>query len=134
MKQIAIYIVFIGLLVSCTQNDGRIGPIFGKWQLKEVQTGDSSVACETVFYSFQSNIVQLRHLLPDHGVEWFTGFFTHTDDELLIEIKNGNKVYLKEVFLLPDTTVLFKIEELDGKKMTLRNGDGVIYRLHRFGP
>jgi len=135
MKRIVIYIVFIALLASCTQNDGRIGSIFGKWQLREIQIGDNNVACDHVFYSFQSNIVQLRRLHSDYGVEWFTGFFTHTDDELLLEIKNcNNKWYIREFFFLPDTTVLFKVEELDGKKMTLRDSDNVIYRLRRFGP
>ena len=138
MKRIALYIIiFIGLLVSCTQNNGNIGPLFGKWQLREIQTEDNLTAYDSIFYNFQSNIVQLQHLNPYHGIISFpplTGFFTHTADELVLDIRNCDTWYIQRYFYLPDTTVVFNIEELSNKKMNLRLDDGTVYRFRKFGP
>ena len=133
MKRFYIYFVFICLFASCTQNNGRIGPIFGKWQLREIQSAGNTAKYDSIFYSFQSNMVELLRLdtVPHKTIrKW--GYFTHIDDELSLDIRDCSISEIK-IYKLPDTTVHFKVLQLDNRRMTLRLGNDSTYLFWKTG-
>ena len=132
MKRIAIFIIFAGLLISCTQNNGSIGPLFGKWQLREIQTTDESIVYDSVFYNFQSNVVELQRIRPEYVVDRAWGYFKHDEDQLALTIHNRHSDGMW-IYQLPDTIVFFKIQELTKTKMTLRLGEATTYHFRKFG-
>ena len=131
MKRIVIYLIFAVLVVSCTQNDGDIGHLFGKWQLREKITADESVAYDSIFYNFQSRVVELQRVYPEYVVERAWGYFKHNEDELVLTINNRSSSAV-EIFQLPDTLAIFEVQELTNKKMVLRL-DETTYRFRKFG-
>ena len=132
MKRIAIYIIFTGLFISCTQNNGDIGYLFGKWQLREIQTADQSVAYDSIFYNFQGGIVELQRILPYYATARAWGYFEHSQNELKLTICDRDVSEMKQ-FQLPNTLVTFKVQELTNKRMTLQLGEETIYRFRKFG-
>ena len=133
------YIVYITLLllsvssISCRQNHGHIGPLFGKWQLKEVQSENSKEVYDSVFYNFQWEYVELQRLRPEYEVYRTLGYFRHEDDELTLTIRNRTKLDVIAGYALPDTLVTFKVRELTGKSMVLQLDDETVYRFRKFG-
>ena len=132
MKRIAIYIIFTGLFISCTQNNGDIGYLFGKWQLREIQTANESVAYDSVFYNFQGGVVELQRILPYYAADRAWGYFKHNQNELTLTIRN-RALHEMAKYQLPDTLVTFKVQELTNKGMTLQLGEETIYRFRKFG-
>ncbi|MBQ5750970.1 MAG: lipocalin-like domain-containing protein, partial [Bacteroidaceae bacterium] len=65
-KLIYIVLAFIAVtLTSCMQNNGNIGYLFGQWRLEEVKHDNITTECDTVFFSFQSNVFQIRKIIYD---------------------------------------------------------------------
>ena len=134
MKKITIlFILIIPLIFSCSQNQGHIGPIFGKWQLKEIQTDDNFLFFDSIFYNFQNEYVLLQklHTVP-HLVESNMGFFVHSDDELKLELRDCT-ISRVNIYQLPDTIIDFKILQLNNKKMVLRLNDDKTYFFRKTG-
>ena len=106
------------LLFSCSQNDGYIGPIFGKWQLQEIDYSDRTEAYDSIFYNFQSGIVSLQRILPYHNTDDAFGFFIHKNDSLTLDIRDRS-IELVQQYMLPDTLIQFHVRELTQRKMIL---------------
>ena len=60
MKQLiyTLLIVIGATLTSCMQNGGNIGYLYGQWRLEEVTHDNTTSVCDTVFFSFQSDVFQ----------------------------------------------------------------------------
>ena len=133
------YIVYITLAllsvssISCRQNEGRIGPLFGKWQLKEVQSENAKEVYDSIFYNFQWEYVELQRLRTEHGVYRTLGYFSHEGDELILTIRNRTKLDVIAGYALPDTLVVFKVRELTNRSMVLQLDDETVYRFRKFG-
>ena len=138
MKYHILYIALALLsvsLISCRQNEGHIGPIFGKWQLKEIQSENSVEVFDSIFYNFQWEYTALERIYPEHVTTRLLGFFRHNDDELILHIPHLQQASLWQmsVFQMPDTLVAFKVQELTNKSMILQLDDETIYRFRKFG-
>lgn len=85
----------IMVFASCTQNDARIGTLFGQWQLERALDQDNHEVVsdpEQFFWGFQNMVVCVRRTLPHNIAEEHWGSwsrdngmlvldFTHSDDE-----------------------------------------------------
>ena len=133
MKRILLYTILFFFFTSCLQNMGNIGPIFGKWQLKELQTESKTVVYDSIFYNFQRKYIYLQKLAEiPHVVYHNVGYFIRTDDELMLDIRDC-AIERIGIYQLPDTTATFKVLELSNKKMVLRLGEDSIYTFRKAG-
>ncbi len=84
------YIAILCLIMfcSCTQNNGRIGDLFGSWNLDEMLVGNEKAALPEGTYtsfSFQGNIVMVT---LSEGPELMTktyGTWVRDDDRLVLD-------------------------------------------------
>ena len=121
------YILGIIALVSlsCTKNDGDIGHLFGKWQLKSYTENENTITFDSLFMSFQGNVMDIRKLDPKTMCKQNYGLYENSGDSLffyLSETDNSiDKFYLvlyKE-FHFDSNKKRVAIEKLSKKKMTL---------------
>ena len=136
---IAIAVIAV-TLTSCMHNGGDIGYLFGQWRLEQVEYNDVAQECDTVFFSFQSNVFQMRKIIYNsYDYSVFMGLYEHQEDFIKFNIYNYNS---KEILtpeyeqatlvdlasLHIDTVVpVFKVIELDNKYMTLEYNDYYYY-------
>ena len=132
--------VIAATLTSCMHNGGDIGYLFGQWRLEQVEYDDVAQECDTVFFSFQSNVFQIRKIIYNsYDYSVFMGLYEHQEDFIKFNIYNYNS---KEILtpeyeqatlvdlasLHIDTVVpVFKVIELDNKYMTLEHNDYYYY-------
>lgn len=135
MKRIAYLIILLTALcctTSCMQNNGYIGDLFGQWRLEYVEYDNTQHNCDTVFYSFQSNVIQVRKVFNKYEYTTFTGLYTHLNDMLKVDFYNywGNEVTTEEemnsmirdlnTILIEESSPLFTVEYLDCRDMILQ--------------
>ena len=121
------YILGIIALVSlsCTKNDGDIGHLFGKWQLKSYTENENTITFDSLFMSFQGNVMDIRKLdpktmfKPNYGLYENSGYYlffylSETDNSI-------DEFYLDlyKEFHFDSNKELVAIEKLSKKKMTL---------------
>lgn len=142
MKQL-IYILLIVIgatLTSCMQNGGNIGYLYGQWRLEEVTYDNTTSVCDTVFFSFQSDVFQIRKIIYNsYDYSVFMGLYQHSDNHIKFNIYNHNSKEViseedKQAMLIDlaslhiDTTSpLFQVIKLDNRYMTLEYND---YKYH----
>ena len=122
IKGIAIYVVALMLLCSCTHNDGDIGPLFGTWQLTErevnmVDVEESLPAVDELFWSFQSSVVRMTHVYSTSRQESVYGNWELRGDVMTLEFPDSEQPMLEE-FLLPRWCEV-EVIELTGKNLTV---------------
>lgn len=138
-----IYIVLavvVATLTSCMHNGGDIGPLFGQWRLEQVEHNDVAQECDTVFFSFQSDVFQIRKIIYNsYDYSVFMGLYEHQDGFIKFNIYNYNskeiltpeyeQVALADLASMHIDTVepLFKVVKLDNKYMTLEYNDYYYY-------
>lgn len=132
----------LGCMVSCMQNDGYIGPLFGQWRLEEVATENHIEECDTIFFSFQSNLFQVRKIIYNsYDYTAFTGLYERNEEMIKFNFLNHNSnditTHEDTVLLLNDLQTLyihevspiFTIEKLNNKEMILNyNNYNYIFR------
>ncbi|MBR5844382.1 MAG: lipocalin-like domain-containing protein [Bacteroidaceae bacterium] len=136
---IALTVVALAL-ASCMQNGGNIGYLYGQWRLEQVEHENVATECDTVFFSFQSNVFQIRKIIYDsYDYSVFMGLYEHQNDHIKFNIYNYNSqeiltpeyehVVLNDLASLHIDTVvpLFKVVELNNKYMTLEYNDYLYY-------
>ena len=140
MKQIVTIFLIALVAVACTQNNGHIGPIFGAWSLTEMKVDDKPVAVagEGTIFSFQDEVIQVTHLIGDHGdyTKYF-GNFTIDGSTLTLKFAAGAGTdegyqYTAPSWLLFPTDgapIAFEIKKLEAKHLVIeRTGaDGQRY-------
>lgn len=119
------------LLPSCNVG-ADIGGIFGRWQIKTIQTPDSIATPNDLFFDFQGK-VHLAHVLSeeDHLTLVLHGITRHEGDSLYITympmdgIGDTMREYLTRRFLIEDDyeDVRFRILQVDGSRMILTRGN-----------
>ena len=132
-------IVSLGAMLSCTQNNGYIGPLFGQWQLKKITTDAQVEVCDTVFWAFQSDVFQIRKVNYESYVSMsYTGLYRRPDNNLQLHIYNywGNEILttndtintLKtlEHLYIDELSPIFVVEQLDNSNMVLE------YKGHKY--
>lgn len=78
-------------LTSCMQNNGYIGDLWGQWRLEEITTDKMVEECDTVFFSFQSNVFQVRKVIySSYDYTAFTGLYERSDEMIKFDFLNFN--------------------------------------------
>lgn len=141
MKQ-ALYIIIttitLCITTSCLQNDGYIGELFGQWRLESIEYESNTFACDTVFFAFQSDIIQVRKVnYLTYEYITFTGLYSRQDDLMQVDFYkhkgNANDAITEEekAAMLRDLESLyidvlsptFVIEKLNWDEMILKYND-----------
>lgn len=120
------------LMSSCTQNDGRIGDLFGTWRLDSVESlADSQTLTlpNPLTFSFQSSVVCMKELLPYHDRQEYWGSWVRDGGELTLNYDNHDDLTdtATPPYTLPEgygfdtfsPLLHFSIVELSGSRMTL---------------
>ncbi len=81
-------VMYIAGLCSCTQNDGRITPLFGSWMLDMITVDGEELEFEPAVWGFQSSLVCFQMILPMHETEEHWASWEREDDELTINFNN----------------------------------------------
>lgn len=134
--------LFLGITVtSCTQNDGYIGPIFGKWQLTEMWKGETVTPHDSIYYNFQTSVI-LVQLVHRYGIENSTenyyGNFEKDDTTLKFAITEPSwtSTQLPAVLNLEpmglDHVNVFHIEKLTSSQMILTRGTDERFVFRKF--
>ncbi|MDE5983000.1 MAG: lipocalin-like domain-containing protein [Duncaniella sp.] len=108
-----------GFLTGCTQNDGDIGPWFGRWRLDKMTCDGKNMDIyadadiRLVYWSFQNNIVRVA-VQHAHDVEEITfGRWSQQDDLLLLDFTaSGDPVDNPGIFT-PPAILHFESDEIN---------------------
>ncbi len=140
-RRILLGVLLAVAITSCTQNDGYIGPIFGKWQLTEMWKGQTMTPHDSIYYNFQTSIIQLQ-LIHRQGIsnisESFYGNYEKENGELRFSIVEPSSypAVLPDVFNLKpmgiDNVNVFHIETLNSSKMVLTRGEDERFVFRKF--
>ncbi len=134
--------LFLGITVtSCTQNDGYIGPIFGKWQLTEMWKGETVTPHDSIYYNFQTSVIMVQ-VVHRNGLENLTdgyyGNFVKEDDTLKFSLTEPSwfPVTLPAILNLEPMGLehvnVFHIEKLTSSQMILTRGEDERFVFRKF--
>ncbi len=134
--------ICLGVIVtSCTQHDGYIGPIFGKWQLTEMWEDGTMTPHDSLYYNFQTSIIMVQVVHRGGLNNWadlYYGSYVQEDDSLkfyLIE-PSQHPVVIPPVLKLKqmgeENINTFFIEKLNSSKMILTRGGNERFVFRKF--
>lgn len=117
---VAILLVAMAWFCGCTRNDGDIGPLFGTWQMTErsvegVEVSEPLPPVEELFWSFQSSVIEMKHVYSTSRYESVYGNWEMGGKSLTLDFPDPKQPMLDE-FLLPRQCVV-ELEMLDGKNV-----------------
>lgn len=127
-------VVMAFLAAGCTQNDGRIGPLFGIWALDIAVDAASSQPIplpegKELTWSFQSDVVCMKVLGSYHTRSEYWGSWTLDSDRLTLDYNQSDNEYSPghSAYDLPQgwgfadapTTLVFDVRTLTGSRLTV---------------
>ncbi len=120
------------LMMSCTQNDGRIGDLFGTWVLESVVDAEGAelpLPDSELFWSFQSTVVCFKVVQPYHIYDDYWGSWQRNGSLLMLDFENsddmtatGGGLYSVPpgyYFTEGELHLQFAVRRLDNKRMEL---------------
>ncbi|MEG2819536.1 MAG: lipocalin-like domain-containing protein [Muribaculaceae bacterium] len=90
MKHIFSVIAILAILlmsnISCTHNNGDIGPLFGNWKVTTIEINDKidHAYQGNLFFEFQNDVTGMKVVYDNHNVAESYGQWKLTDKKLLI--------------------------------------------------
>lgn len=126
------WVVLLFLLVACGKD--MEDKLDGKWQLREVAEGGVTQKVDTVWYSFQQSLFELRLYDPAKDSARYMSGYRWVENELLtLELATGDTDLVDFLPLIDweGKRRTFVIDGLEGGDLTLRDGDA-IYRFRRY--
>ena len=112
------YLLFFILTISCTTNNGDIGPIMGKWQLQKAIIDNETYYFNNLFFNFQSNVIEIQKRHEDLVTTSMYGSYSIKDNELSYELNNDFR--LNEIILFTKIES-FYIEHNSMNKLVISN-------------
>ena len=121
-----LYICFLMIFLSCE----RIfinGELDGMWRLERVETENSVVYPDSIFYSFQRHLVMMGiYSETNHPKNYYMGCFVYENDEIVMDniyrYPGTDGVCVPEelkILYIYDSTVKFDVECLTRDKLVL---------------
>ncbi len=135
---LALTMLSLILMCSCTQYNGHIGPIFGSWSLVAITEDGLPIELddETVF-SFQNEVVRVARLVdPPYSTTFRYGNFSLSDDVLTLKFQAKPTPSDSYLYVTPDwlhfpldgNPIHLEIRKLTGSEMSFTlDNDGKIY-------
>lgn len=142
MKRLVYFAFMITMLLSatgCTQNDGRIGPVFGIWQLESIENSDGNPlpddisVPENMVWMFQNDVVCMRRMgvAGTYTSYWGTFRLCATSEErhLILDYNHSDNETPAgtDLYSLPDgiglphapATLRFVVKHIDDSRMVI---------------
>lgn len=124
-------------LVSCTSNNGDIGPLFGKWKLISIEYQGLPQNEEykgDIFWSFQSKVISMQQIVDPNNEAWILyGSWILEDETLTLDF--NEEEMLPSVLGLPLVSRL-QVLKMTGSEMILiyrpDENSGITYRLKKW--
>lgn len=137
-------ILICGLLSSCTQNNGNIGPYFGSWLQYEMTIDGEKVTDfnpDETFWEFQNNIIEISRVNGMYEKNGRWGTWEERDGHLLLNYTHsddnnpaGQGAYRAPEWLYFPSNTVINLTILSNKsgRMTLEwhDSDGKIIRYY----
>lgn len=136
IASLLILICISSALPSCTRNNGYIGPIFGRWVLKSIDTQNyPEIKYDTeLFWAFQHNIISMTESFPNHESIATFGEFTLEDNTLTINFCDPQRP-INPAFGLPSQARLQVLQLGKGKLILEYNptpDSSIVYTFHKW--
>ena len=140
MKKAAIYAILLQLMtISCSDNSSA-ATIRGRWQLRETIYPARTATTDSVFYSFDSGVLQLQTLLPrNHESERSYGQYRIEGDSIIMTIPDTyfGQAAANEHYDWQTNERRFAIRTLTNTKLELsvnstRTGADTIYTFRKY--
>lgn len=119
--------------VSCTHNDGDIGPIFGQWKLISMQCEGTDIVGvkDLVYWSFQAQTIETKEVAEPHTIYRSYGNYRLQDGTLLISFPDA--AFPPRPYGMLPREAAMKVLELSHSRMVLAHGDpDTIYTFHKW--
>lgn len=137
-----LFALCLGVIVaSCTQHDGFIGPIFGKWQLTEMWEDGVMTPHDSIYYNFQTSLIMLQ-VVHRQGIsnatDQYTGSYVHENDTLKFSVVEPSwyitslPSVLKLKPMGEENINVFRVEKLNSSKMILTRGENERFVFRKF--
>ncbi|MCM1291202.1 MAG: lipocalin-like domain-containing protein [Prevotella sp.] len=142
MKTKHLYIISFILItiltgsLGCTQNNGHIGPIFGRWNLKSIETVNyTEIKWENdIFWAFQNDVIQISHIFPEEQGFTTYGSFRLMDDTLFLDFSDP-RYPIYNLLKLPSQCQL-QVLKLTGNTLVLQynptEDSSITYTFHKW--
>lgn len=133
---VAAAVAVLALLASCTQNNGYIGDLFGRWILEDIETENVTLPeyGHDVTWAFQSNIIQMIQVLDHSKTNVTCGGFAHEGNTLRISFPDIDHPPLPGLGIPRECTL--DVVRLKGNRMTLmyrpEEGKSITYTFKRW--
>ena len=106
------------------------GDLDGMWKLQTVETTDTTICPQNIYYSFQRHLVMLGEHFDTGFPNYYLALFDREGDMLVMSnfykwpVNQGvcDKEELKKYFIYSDT-VKFIVEVLDEEVLVMRDGN-----------
>ena len=102
-------------LAACTQNNGHIGKIFGRWYLESIEAQGMAAPDYggDIFWAFQSSVIRMTQIEPEHTAHNMSGNFRLEDNTLFISFPDEGQAPFTLSTGLPRQAEL-QVLKLDG--------------------
>lgn len=125
MSYISTYKIFFSIIIitllSCTHNNGDIGPLFGQWKLTAILVNEKPDPNydENIFFAFQNDITNMRIVRQNHeNVETY-GHWEQKGNILLLIYDDPDYSPLSETYFNAGINTC-EIITLNSKKLILK--------------
>lgn len=131
-----LFLIIMTASLSCTHNNGDIGPIFGQWKLTSIFINDKEDQGykENIFFAFQNDVTSMRIVRENQDVSETFGHWKLDGDILLLIYDDPDLEPLSETYFTEGVNTC-EIITLSGKELILKreaNGNIYIYRLKKW--
>lgn len=133
MSHISAYRILFSItiitLLSCTHNNGDIGPLFGQWKLTEIIINDKPDQNynENIFFAFQNDVTNMKIVYEHHETVEAYGHWKQNGNILLLIYDDSRYLPLSETYFNAGVNTC-EIIRLNGKELILkRESDGNTY-------
>lgn len=137
MKKLLAICIMALILMSCTENNGNIGPIFGCWKLDSITIGTDSHRLDSYkgdkYFAFQNNCVAIIQTVKDAEAITTYGKWDMTSNGYMNFIFRGEKFPDLDSFEAQNNYCLVK--ELNNKRFVftfVRDNEFYTYYLEKW--
>jgi len=132
LKKVILLVGFILILSSCHKDYNA--DLQGRWQLRYETTNGKTNNIDTIFYSFDNNVLFVQRKMNPIYYAGVFGKFTQADDSLFLDYVDWNNKSLygrtwnlsdlntRKLFGIKDSSEHYKIEVLNGTNLQLKSG------------
>lgn len=116
-----LFLTIIVTLLSCTHNNGDIGPLFGQWKLTEILINDKPDQNYggNIFFAFQNDVTNMRMVCEHNETIEKYGHWEQNGDILLLIYDDPNYLPLPETYFNTGVNTC-EIITLNSKELILK--------------